>query len=612
MITFKISIDENGQINIDREETRSAKTREFKGKSANRHVDNYCIVDLETTGVFVGLSDIIEISALKVRNNKVIDEFSTLINPHCPIPDEATAVNHITDEMVKDAPSLDDVLDSFLSFVEDDVIVGYNIAAFDMNLLYDSVMDIKGIPFSNNYLDLLHASRRSIEGLENYKLETICNYYGLDTTGEHRALKDCYLTKSCYDKLFEEYGDNAFKKRGHFSTGKGIQYSSETIALQELQVMLKGILNDGEVSLDEVNSLRYWIEEHRDLSGHYPFDRAFNALDDVLEDGRITSEELEDLKAVLSEIVDPIKCHSCHDDIASLRDKHVCLTGEFDFGAKSSVEKLVTDAGGIVDKTVKKSTNYVVVGSQGSDAWKAGNYGGKIQKAMEYNSKGMNITIVEESVFIPRVQYLIAHPEENDAYDDKEVSEERCSIDWKALIQEMLDSMVVEKELPEKSLYLMTNYGRDGQKITSYSICIYEPDYPLPPNGKRDPTRNSAVLNIKESKERLELLVSTSTFSDVGEPEGAEIKTLKSDTANVHVFLSKKAESLVPFIKEIIEYELANYVSKAASFGCCSRFIECSDAKHCVHENKLYSKACMYRTNLDAGRIFYGKNRNID
>ena len=612
MTTFKISFNGNGQIRIDHEETRSSITREFKGTSANKHVDNYCIVDLETTGVFVGSSKIIEISALKVRNNHVIDEFSTLINPHCHIPAEATAVNHITDEMVKDAPALVEVLDSFLSFVEDDVIVGYNNAAFDMNLLYDNVIKLKGVPFSNDYLDLLHASRRSIEGLENYKLETISNHYGLDTTGEHRALKDCYLTKSCYDKLFEEYGDDAFKKRSRTYVGREIQYSSETFALQELQVLLKGIIDDGEVTLDEVNSLRYWIEEHRDLSGHYPFDKAFNALDDVLEDGNITSEELDDLKSIFSEILDPVKCHSCHDDIASLLNKHVCLTGEFAYGAKSEVEKLISDAGGIVDKNVKKSTNFVVVGAQGSDVWKAGNYGGKIQKAMEYNAKGTNIIIVEEVAFIPRVKYLIAHPEENEECDNIEGSEENSSIDWRTPIQEMLNAMVVEKELPENSLGLIPNYGRDGQKITSYSICIYEPDYPLAPNAKRDSSRNSIILNIKESTERLELLINSSIFSKLEEPEGAEIKTLKSVTVNTHVFIPKGAELLVSYIKRITEYELANYVSKAASFGCCSKYIECSDAKHCVHENKLYSKACMYRTNLDSGRIFYGKNRNVD
>lgn len=185
-------------------------------------------------------------------------------------------------------------------------------------------------------------------------------------------------------------------------------------------------------------------------------------------------------------------------------------------------------------------------------------------------------------------------------------------IDWKECVQQMLDEMVVEMELPEKSLYLMTNYGRDGKKVTSYSVCIYEPDYPLSPNAKKDSTRNSIVLNIKEGKEKLELLIGMSQFGDIDVPMDAETKQLKSDQVNMHIIMSPNSENLLAYIKKNTKYSLANYTSKAAAFGCCSRFNECSDAKKCVHVNKLYSKACSYRGHLDAGRIFYGKNRNVD
>ena len=408
-VTISFSIDENSKSRFVIDEGRRTKDREFKGTSTNKHVADYCVVDLETTGIFVSSAEIIEISAIKVRNNNVIDEFSTLINPHCHIPAEATAVNHITDEMVKDAPSLVDVIDAFLEFVEDDIIVGYNNASFDMNLLYDRIWEIKSIPFRNCYIDVLHASKRCLTGLDNYKLNSICIYYDLDTEGEHRALKDCYLTKSCYDKLFKEFGNAAFERRSHAAQGFGIRYSSETHALQELHGLLERILKDGEISVEEVNSLRFWIEEHRELSGNYPFDKAFGALDNILEDGKTTQKELDDLKIVFSEIIDPVKCYRSHESINSLQDKHVCLTGEFVFGAKAIVENLIIDAGGVIDKTVKKTTDYLAVGANGSDAWKTGNYGGKIQKAVEFNKKGANIKIVEEDAFIPQVQYLIAN-----------------------------------------------------------------------------------------------------------------------------------------------------------------------------------------------------------
>lgn len=383
------------------------KTRVSKGKSIERHIDDYIILDLETTGVYINTARIVEISAVKVRNNKIVDEYSRLINPGCHIPEEATAVNHITDEMVKNSPFLNDVLDDFLEFVGNDVIVGYNNAGFDMNIVYDAVLALQEKYFSNDYIDVLYAVRRSLPELENAKLETVSKYYDLDTIGEHRALKDCYLTKCCYDKLFLEFGNKAFEKTSNKANYYGTQRSSETKALRELQDFIKYILEDGQISRYEFDVLCYWLEEHRELAGHYPFDKAFCALGDILEDGQVTECELQDLKEILSELIDPVKSQGSHDVIHSLNDKHICLTGDFNHGTKSEVEKLIIDVGGIMDSTVKRSTHYVVVGAKGSEAWKAGNYGSKIQKAMELKEKGLDIKIVEEDVFIPMLINMI-------------------------------------------------------------------------------------------------------------------------------------------------------------------------------------------------------------
>ena len=87
---------------------------------------------------------------------------------------------------------------------------------------------------------------------------------------------------------------------------------------------------------------------------------------------------------------------------------------------------------------------------------------------------------------------------------------------------------------------------------------------------------------------------------------------LKSDPDNAYVIYSMNSVSMITYIKEVTEYTLNNYEPKASSFSCCSRYLECSDAKRCILGNQLYSKACTYRKNLDSGKIFYGINRNID
>ena len=84
-----------------------------KGKLLTKYVPDYIVFDLETTGVMISKDEIIEISAVKVRDGKVVEEFSELVNPGRPIPYDATRVNNITDEMVRHAPCCKEVLGHF-------------------------------------------------------------------------------------------------------------------------------------------------------------------------------------------------------------------------------------------------------------------------------------------------------------------------------------------------------------------------------------------------------------------------------------------------------------------------------------------------------------------
>lgn len=381
--------------------------RRNKGHGIEKFIDDYCVIDLETTGVSIRNANIVEISAIKVRNDIVVDEFATLVNPECHIPEEATNINHINDAMVENAPRFSDIVDAFTLFVSDDVVIGYNIAGYDLNILYDKLMQERNVPFKNNYIDVMHAARRSISGINDYKLETVSTYYNLDITGKHRALKDCYLTKDCYEKIGNQFGDFAFHKRSDSSSDHKTHYSVETKALQTLQTYLESIISDGRVTEEEFYDLCFWMGEHVDLLGHYPFDRVYEAIDNVLEDGIVKPEELRELQRLFTEFVDPVKSQSCNEVIDSLEGKHIVLTGDFEFGTRAEVSALIEKAGGINDKNITKKTSYLVVGSYGSEAWKAGNYGAKIQKAMEYNkNKGLDIKIIKEKNFIPAMHKL--------------------------------------------------------------------------------------------------------------------------------------------------------------------------------------------------------------
>lgn len=181
-------------------------------------------------------------------------------------------------------------------------------------------------------------------------------------------------------------------------------------------------------------------------------------------------------------------------------------------------------------------------------------------------------------------------------------------------LQDLLDEIILSYELPKNSIHIYSNKSSKGNNVdreTSKSICIYEPDYPSVKDKSDDPGRNFVVMNIR-SNDDIELLIRQLQYDAIPLPGTAHIKNVPSDTSFNHVFFAQNDDNIYDYIRENIVYCLKKYRSNARSFGCCDQFIECSDAKKCVHENKLYATACIYRRNLESGRIFYGKNRNID
>lgn len=175
--------------------------RIYKGKSLIKKVNDYTVVDIETTSLDSYYGEILEISAIKVRNNKIVDEFSELIKTSEEIGYFTTRLTGITNEMViKDGKELIAVLQSFKEFVNDDIIVGHNVN-FDINFLYDSMKENLGIYLVNDYIDTLRLSRKVLPRLKHHKLDDLIDYFGLKKREEHRALNDCILTNQVYIEL---------------------------------------------------------------------------------------------------------------------------------------------------------------------------------------------------------------------------------------------------------------------------------------------------------------------------------------------------------------------------------------------------------------------------
>ena len=156
----------------------------------------YIAFDVETTGLSPMNDKIIEVGAVLFENGEITKRYSTLVNPEVSVPYSATAVNHITNEMVKDAPKEKVVYAELVDFLGDALnqqtaICAHN-ASFDMNFLSETLMRL-GYDGKIHYVDTLSLSRNLIKDLHNYKQDTVALYFDLTNDQSHRAVSDAEI-----------------------------------------------------------------------------------------------------------------------------------------------------------------------------------------------------------------------------------------------------------------------------------------------------------------------------------------------------------------------------------------------------------------------------------
>lgn len=175
--------------------------RLYKGNSLIRKLDDYTVLDIETTSLDTFSGEIVEISAIKVRNKNEIQNFSELIKTKKEIGYFTTRLTGITNEMVeKQGKNLVEVLKNFKDFLGNDIIVGHNVN-FDINFIYDNMQENLNEYLSNDFVDTLRISRKVLPNLRHHKLDDLIQYFNLTRRNEHRALNDCILTNQVYINL---------------------------------------------------------------------------------------------------------------------------------------------------------------------------------------------------------------------------------------------------------------------------------------------------------------------------------------------------------------------------------------------------------------------------
>lgn len=189
----------------------------------DKEYSSYVVFDIETTGLSAINDMITEIGGIRVVNGEIKDTFSQLVNPERPIPEFITKLTGITDEMVKDKPTIKDVIVEFNEFIKDDVLVAHN-ATFDIGFIREK-MRLSNIQFNNPVLDTLELSRSVFPELKSHKLNLVAKHLGISLDNHHRAVDDAQATAEIFIKimnLLSEKDITKFKQINNLNSSSDI------------------------------------------------------------------------------------------------------------------------------------------------------------------------------------------------------------------------------------------------------------------------------------------------------------------------------------------------------------------------------------------------------
>ncbi len=198
---------------IKRGYSNAAKMQKARKYTTSQNTDGnfpktYVVFDLETTGVSSLKDKVIEIGAVLVFNNRIVDQYHTYIKIHSPIPiniQEITGITEVTLE--KEGKELVESLAELFEFIGDRPLLMHN-TEFDLSFLNVACKQNNISLSQNECIDTLKLSKKLVKDVDNFKLTTLLDYFGIKYDSTHRALDDCLSTKKLFDKLIQKFEES--------------------------------------------------------------------------------------------------------------------------------------------------------------------------------------------------------------------------------------------------------------------------------------------------------------------------------------------------------------------------------------------------------------------
>lgn len=259
-------------------------------------VNDYVVFDLETTGLDPKKNKIIEIGAARIRGGRIESTFQTFVNPGVLLEERIVELTGITQEELDKAPYIETIIDEFLAFIGDDVLLGHNLQ-FDYSFLKRAVVQCsqdKNCKFEKLGLDTLHIARKYLSELPSRSLPELCKYYEIGHL-PHRALDDAIATHEVYQKLVR-----AFSTDNRIWENIG-NYNVEAVGRCDGNIITEADINEKSVdgiSVNNGNQIEHRVEikKRKDKENKFEPRKLFYH---VKKEGPITKAQQERLYQML-------------------------------------------------------------------------------------------------------------------------------------------------------------------------------------------------------------------------------------------------------------------------------------------------------------------------
>lgn len=385
----------------------------------------------------------------------------------------------------------------------------------------------------------------------------------------------------------------------------GSYYDMVTSSIQVLHGVLHGILANNQITNEEIRQLEVWLGTHDVLRGTYPFDEIYSLVSSILADGVVTEDERNLLKAFFAQFIDTKDSYNLSaTELAQLQKQYdmqgicakdpdisfpghtFCFTGTSARAKRDEIAAEILARGGIFHSTVSKKTEYLIIGADGNPCWAFSCYGRKVETAVAMREAGGRIVIVNEHDFWRALESAPEAPEE-DGQTALAGFEPPYAKELSAYQQMLPQLSEAAACMGGTAADIAVKHGKNYSSVRYGSLLAF-----------RLRLRDSASY-IEVPAESKEAVAGLAPLEQQREVAGGFWRVSLGEKPAVDC-----AASLAAVLQDTI-----NRLPK--EWDCCSRYMECSDAKRCVHPDPAFALGCGYRKILASGKIYYGANRNV-